>query len=134
MPPPEHQRGLPATSSFRLIPRSGESVLNGPLLVARKLHRSHLDRQLVELAVEAERQLIVLVVDPRAGIDTHIEGLVDRDDERNGVWHRVGGDFLAVDFQHTRSALAKARSAISEVELDRVLARRERLLVCPSET
>ena len=108
-------------------------MLNRPLFVAGKLHRPDLEGQFVELAVETEWNPIVLVVYTRAGIDPDIEGLVHGDDDRNGVRDFLVGDFPAVHLQHTRSALAKARPAVSEVELNGVLARRERLLPLPAE-
>ena len=38
------------------------------------------------------------------------------------------GDLLAVDLQHAGAALAEAGAVVGEVEDDRVLARRQRLL------
>ena len=43
------------------------------------------------------------------------------------------GDFLAVHLQDAGAALAEAGSVVLEVEHDRVLARRERLLAFPAE-
>ena len=98
-----------------------------------ELRRPDLDRQLVERAGEAERHLVVLVVDRRAGIDADVEGLVDRHQERNGMRDRLLGDLRAVDAQHALAALAEAGTIIGEVEDDGVLAGRQRLLARPPE-
>ena len=58
-----------------LVARFGAGVLDGALLVAGELHRPEFERQLVELAVEAEWNLIVVVVDWRARVDPDIESL-----------------------------------------------------------
>ena len=79
---------------------------------------------LSSVAGEAERHLVVVVVDRRAGIDADVEGLVDRHQERDGVRDLLAGDLLAVDLQHAGAALAEAGSVVGEVEHDRVLARR----------
>ena len=65
-----------------------------------------LDGQFVELAGEAERYLVVFVVHGCARIDPDIERLVDRHEERNGVWDRLARDLLAVHRENTRAALA----------------------------
>ena len=70
---------------FRLVSGSGESVLNDLMFLARQLYRPELEGQLVDLAVEAERHLVVLVVHRRAGVDPDVEGLVSRQQERDRV-------------------------------------------------
>ncbi len=57
------------------------------LLLFRGQHqwRTELDGQLVDLAVEGERHLVVLVVDPAARVDTDVEGLVGDLQEGDGV-------------------------------------------------
>ena len=59
--------------------------------------RNQLEMHFAELAGEAKRQLVVFVVDAGAGIDADVEGLVDRQDGRDGVRNLVAGDLLAVD-------------------------------------
>lgn len=98
-----------------------------------KPHRSEAEGQLVELAVEAERHLVVLVVHRCAGIDPDIEGLANRKQERDRVRHLQRGDVLAVHLQYAGAALCDAGAVIREIEHDRVLARRERLLAFAAE-
>ena len=74
-----------ATDVACLIVHSGERILNDLVVVLGQLRRPKLDGQLVELAGEAERHLVVVVVDRRARVDADVEGLVDRHEERNGV-------------------------------------------------
>src|SRR5215471_16799125 len=99
-------------------------MLDNPLLVARYLRRSKLERQLVYLARELERQLVA-VIHASSGINADVEGLVDRHQERNRVRDRLAGNLLAVDRQHASAALAKAGAIILEIERDGVLARLE---------
>src|SRR5262249_41011504 len=116
-----------------LIMRVGARMLDKLLIVARELHRPELEGELAELASEAERHLVVLVVDGRAGVDAHIEGLVDGDEEWNGVRDLTGGDLLIVHLQHARAALPEAWTIVFEVEHDGVLARGQHLLAFPAE-
>src|SRR5690349_12202916 len=108
-----------------LVAGFGASVLDDPPLVARNLRRSELERQLVDLAGELERQLVA-VVHAGAGINADVEGLVDRHDERDRVRDRLAGNLLAVNGQHAAAALAIAGPVIFEIERDGVLARLER--------
>ena len=62
-------------------------------LFLRLSQRHQLDRELIDLARETERWLIVVVIHASAGIDADIEGLVHRLKERNGVRDRLPGDF-----------------------------------------
>ncbi len=103
------------------------------MVIARQLRRPELEGELVELAGEAERHLVVLVVHGRARIDAHVEGFVDRHEERNGVRDFLGGDFLVVHLQDAGAAFAEAGAIVFEVEHDGVLARRERVLAFPAE-
>jgi acetyl esterase/lipase len=67
-----------------------------PLLVFRReLRAIDRDRQLVDLAGEAERHLIVSVVHRRSGIGADVEGLVPLQDKRNRAVHLLGGHLLA---------------------------------------
>src|SRR6516164_1244388 len=89
------------------------------------LRRDELDRQLVELAGEAERRLVVIVVYPRASIHPDVEGLIDGHEERNGMWDALAGYFLAVHRQRAGAALAEAGTVVFEVEQDGMLAGRK---------
>ena len=102
-------------------------------LFLRSIQRNQLDRQLVELAGEPERRLVVVVVHARAGIHPDVEGLVNRHEERNGVRHRLAGDFLAVHRQDAGAALAETGTVVFEVKHDGVLAGRERRRAFPAE-
>ena len=95
-------------------------------LFLRSIHRNQLDRQLIQLAGEPERHLVVVVVHARAGIHPDIERLVKPLEKRNGMWHRLAGDFLAIHRQHAGAALAETGTVILEVKRDGVLAGRER--------
>src|SRR5262245_58440046 len=112
--------------------RSGESMLNDLMVLARKLLRSKLEGELVELAGEAERHLIVLVVYGRAGIDTHVEGLIDTHEEWNGVGYFPSLNFLIIYLQNACSTFAKARTVIGEVEHHSMFPRWQRLLTFPT--
>jgi hypothetical protein len=63
--------------------------------------------------------------------------------ERNRAFHLLGGDFLAIDLQHTGAATTdpahvvegkrrEAETVAFEVELDAVLARSERIRSLPA--
>src|SRR4030095_5078856 len=98
------------------------------------LRRPDLDRQLVERAGEAERHLVVVVVDRAAGVDAHVEGFVDRRYEGDGVRDRLLGDLRAIDAQDAGAALGEAGPVIGEIEDDAVLAGRQRVRAFPAET
>jgi hypothetical protein len=61
-----------------------------------QLHRPELEGQLVDLAVECERHLVVVFVHGRAGIDSDVKGFIERHEHRYGVLHRLAGDLFAV--------------------------------------
>jgi len=63
---------------FHLIPLP-VLVLQVLLLLGRQLHRPDLDGQLVQLAGEAERDLVVLVVHSSTSINANIERFVRGD-------------------------------------------------------
>src|SRR5262245_5191507 len=71
----------------------------------RQLRPIDLQRQLVELAGELERDLVVLVVHRRAGVGPDVEVLVPLQDQRNSALHSPR-HLLAVDFEHTSAAAA----------------------------
>src|SRR5690349_16374406 len=72
------------TAGRRLsVMRGSERMLNGPPVVARELLRRELERDLVELPGEAERDLVVLVVHRCTGVDADVEGLINGHKERN---------------------------------------------------
>src|SRR5581483_8376040 len=105
--------------------------------------RLNADRHLVELAAEAERNLVVLVVHGGAGIGADIEAFIPLEDERDRALHRLRRHDLAVDFQYAGPAAAdaahvvegqggEAEPVVLEVELQRVLAGREHLFALPA--
>src|SRR5215510_374184 len=128
-----HPGETPATCSDHLIPRCGEGVLDDLMVIAGQLRWPELEGQFVDLAGEAERHLIVLVVHRRAGVDAHVECFVDGYQEWSGVRNLLGRNLFAVHHEHAGAALAEAGSVVLEVEHDGVLARRERLLAFPAE-
>lgn len=100
------------------------------------------ERDLLELAGERERRLVVLVVDPGQGVGTDIETLVELQQERQRVLHLLLRDHLAVDLERADAAAAdathviegerrEAQSVILEVELKHVLAGAERFASLP---
>src|SRR5262245_51064698 len=109
-------------------------MLNDPLLLTRQLHGAQPVGQLRDFAREAKWDLIVLVIDWRAGIDSDVESFVDRHDERNRMRNLPIGDLSVIDLQHARAAFAKAGSVRREVEHDGVLAWRQCLLALPAES
>ena len=83
------------------------------LFVTRHLRRAKLVGQLVDLSREAERQLVA-IVHRGAGITADVKGLVDRHQEGNRMRHRLFGDLLAINREHTgggckRSCLVRFR-------------------------
>src|SRR6266404_9304144 len=115
-----------------LISRLGDRFLHLLFFSSGQLHRSEVDGQLIYLTVECERHLIVLVIDPRAGIDPDVEGLVRHLQESDRVWLLLCGDDLTVHLQHPRAALGDAGTVIGVVEHDRVLARRKCIRTFPA--
>src|SRR5207248_1704428 len=66
-----------------------------PLFVCRReLRPVDLDRQLVELAGEPERHLVVVVVGRRAGVGADVEAFVPLEDDRDGALHLLSGHVL----------------------------------------
>src|SRR5262249_7387574 len=80
-PKPQGRRAAPCGTArlvgwrYCLIPLS-DFLLNLLLLGGFQLHRPDLDGQLVELAGEFERHLVILIVHRRAGVAAHVERLV----------------------------------------------------------
>src|SRR5262252_2765090 len=98
----------------------------------RQLRPIDLQRELVELAGELERHL-VLVGHRRPGVGADVEVLVPLHNQRDRVPHGLTRNLLAVDFQHSGAAAAdtayvveregaQSEAVILEVELKRVLA------------
>src|ERR1019366_5205844 len=94
-------------------------------VLRRQLLRSELEGELVDRAVESE-WYFVAVVHCRARIDPDIERFIDRHQERNGVLDGLARQFLTIDREHTRAALARPGAVVLEIEYDLVLARLER--------
>src|SRR5437867_10616829 len=63
----------------------------------------------------------------RGCIRASVKSLADRHQEGNRMRHRLFGDLLAINREHTGAALARAWSIIFEVKLNRVLAGLERI-------
>src|SRR5258705_6768714 len=59
-----------------LVSRSGRRLSHFQLVRSGELHRSKPYGQLVDLAVECERHLVVLVVNPRTGVESDVKGLI----------------------------------------------------------
>src|ERR1035438_7801261 len=108
----------------------------------RQLRTVNRQRQLVELAGEGERNLIVLVVHRSASVGADIKVLVPLQDQRQGVLHRLRGHRLAVHLQDARTAAADAahvvegershaEAVVLEVEFQRVLAGRKHFRSLP---
>src|SRR5262249_17495008 len=100
-------------------------------------------RHLLEFAAEAERDLIIPIVYWRAGICTDVQRLVPLQSDGNCPVHRLGSDDLAIDLEHAGAATAdtahvvegqrgEAKPVVFEVNLEGVLARRQRLLTLPA--
>src|SRR5450755_900651 len=103
------------------------------MVVARQLRRPQLEGYLVELAGKAERHLVILVVDWRAGIHADIKGFVNRHEDGSGMRYFLGADFLVVHLQDAGATFTETGAFVSEVKHDSVFARRERLFTFPSE-
>src|SRR5262249_45127438 len=116
-----------------LVLRFLERVLHHPAMLCRQLLGPELDGHFGELTGEAERNLVILVVDRRAQVDADIEGLVDRHEKRDRVWDLFVGDRLSIHAQDARAALAEAGPVVGELECDLVFAGRERLWSLPPE-
>src|SRR5215471_12930075 len=139
--------GSNIVTSFLLTPRGSRHfmapTLLGRAVVARgllelldvrrcQLRSIDLQRELVELAGETERHLVI-IGHRRAGVGADVEVLVPLQDQRNSALHSVARHLLAVDFEHTSAAAADAAQIVKceradsqpvvfEVELQRVLA------------
>src|SRR5271168_4795243 len=85
-----------------------------------------MDGQLVDLAVEVERHLVILVVHPCARVAPDVKALIRGYQERDRFWNRQRAHVPTVDLQYARASLCNARAVIREVEDDGVLSRRER--------
>src|SRR5215475_6229872 len=82
------------------------------LVLGRELRPIDRQRQLVELAGERERHLVLLVVHRRAGVGTDVEGLVELHDDRDRVLHLLGADDLAVDLERPLPRLPDTTHAV----------------------
>ncbi len=111
-------------------------------VLGRELRAVHLDRQLVKLAGKGERRLVVGVVHAGQRVGADVEALVPLQDHRQRVRHGNGLDSFAVHLERAGAAAAEAAQVVEreradaeavvlEVELDRVLAGRERVRAFP---
>src|SRR5215831_17726677 len=78
-----------------------------PFVFRRKLRTVDGQRQLVQLAGEAEGYLVI-IRDRRAGVGANVEVLVPLHDERNGMRDALARHLLAIDLEHTSAAAANA--------------------------
>src|SRR6476661_1361344 len=120
-------------ASTRLVINTGNGFGLGFLVLCHHLTRSEFDSQLVELAGEAERRLVILVVHTRASIHPDVERLIDGHKGGDGVRDRLAGYFLAVHRQNAGATFAHAWAVVLEVKQDGVFTRRERLRTFPAE-
>src|SRR5262249_6265446 len=96
-------------------------------------HRPELEGQFLDFAVEGERYLIVLFVNRRAGVDSDVEGLINRHYEWDRARHPLRGEDLPIDFQHANAPLADAGAVILELEYDRMFTWGECLRAFPAK-
>src|SRR5262249_33655049 len=88
----------------------GRAVVARSLLELLDVRRGELrpvdlERQLVKLAGEAERHLVI-VSHRRSRVGTDVEVLVPLHDERDGVLHGLARYLLVVDLEYTGAAAA----------------------------
>src|SRR5262249_22999593 len=114
------------------------------LVLRRELRPVDGQGNLVDLAGEHERHLVVTIVHRRAGVGADVEVLVPGEDQWDGPLHRLACDFLAVYLQHTGAAPTDSAQAVErqrphpeavvlEVEFERVPAGRKRLRSLPPD-
>src|SRR4030095_14161777 len=101
-------------------------------LLVGSCQRNKFDRQLIKLAGELKRHLVV-VVHRKPGIHPDVEALVIGHDERNSARDRLAGDFLSVHRRDAGAAFAETGAIVLEVKHDGVLAGRERRWAFPAE-
>src|SRR5262245_50379784 len=77
----------------------------------RQLRPVDFERKLVELAGEAEGDLVI-VRNRRAGVRADVEVLVPLQDQRNSALHSLARHLLAVDFEHTSAAATDAAQIV----------------------
>src|SRR5262245_47384181 len=142
--PAQPWAGRPSRYRYSLalsVPRC--SFPEALFVLGRQLRPVDSDGQLVELAGELERHLVVPVIHRSAGVRADVEGLVPLQDKRHRALHFLRGHHLPVDLQHPGAALAdaaqlvegqrrEAQPVVFEGELARVLAGRERLRALPA--
>src|SRR5689334_4684861 len=102
----------PLKASLLRIRRGALRFLQFSYVVGRQLRRIERDRQLVDLAGELERHLIILVVDRVASVGPDIEGLVDRKYERDRALHCLRRDHLAVHLEGAGAAASEAAQIV----------------------
>ena len=107
-------------------------------ILGRQLRRVERDGQLIDLAVEGKRHVIIAIIDGRAGIRPNIEGFIPGKGERDRAIHHVRRDDFAIDPQRSGSRATKPadivegerrkpQPVIFEVIDERMLTRRKRL-------
>src|SRR5262245_4474310 len=97
----------------------------------RQLRSVDRQRELLQLAGELERDLVILVVHRCAGVGTDVEVLIPLHDEWDSELHGLPRHFFAIDLEHARTTAtdtarvvigerAHPETGILELELQRV--------------
>src|SRR4029077_11819245 len=114
------------------------------LVLRRQLRWLYRDRQLVDLACERERDLIIAIIHRRTGFRANVESFVDWQNQRHRALHFLRRNDVAVHSQGSGAATAdsahvvegkrsEAETVVFEIEHDGVLAGRKRLLALPAD-
>src|ERR1700730_18348647 len=114
------------------------------LVLRRQLRWLDGDGQLVDLARERERDLIIAIIYRRSGSRAYVEGLIDWKNQRHRALHFLRRSHIAVHSQGSAAATAdaahvvegkrsEAETFVLEVEHDGVLAGRKCLRAFPAD-
>ena len=125
------------------IPRTLLCLHQSFLILWRQLGLFEADRQLVDLAREPERYLLVLIIHRRAGIRSDVESFVPGQRQRNGALQRLRRDHLSVDLERSGARSPDAADTVEhegsepepiifEVVLERMFTCGKRLRALPT--
>src|SRR5215470_16387778 len=137
-----HNRSLSLEMFLLCVGRSPLAGLQFLNVRRRELWRLDGDGELINLAVEGERGLVILVVHTGSSVGTDIKRLVGREDNWDRLLHCMRINNLAIHFQRASAAKtnaagivesegSKAQSVVLVIELDGVFARGEWLRTGP---
>src|SRR5215470_1292814 len=112
-------------------------------IVLGKLRLIKRDGQLVDLASERKRDLVIAIIHRRAGVCPDVKGLVPLQDQRHRPIHGLRRNHFAVDLQRARAATAEAaqlverkrrktQTIVFEFKLDGVLTGRQSVRAFPA--